>query len=1029
MKRNFISLLLTLAISGAASAQITVTEALTLGGQLPLGATTTTQYDIVGYVSSMAGNTGDYATYGNQTYWISDSESSTASSNASNAFYVYRGVAGEEVKVGDKVVVTTAIKRYNNGSAAGLIESETNCSVAVLSGTLVSNGLYFNVENERNTAEVIRHSSYSNLPANLSIPSTISYNGETYTVTKIGRDAFKNCGNFTSVTLPVSLEVIDDYAFYSCTGISSITIPENVTLFNESVFTGCTSLTSVVWNAKNCETNWFPHFFNVASQITSFTFGDKVQSVPNAICVEMSNLQSIIIPNGVKVIGIDAFYGCTGLTSITIPNSVTTIGDQAFYGTNISSVIIPANVTSIGVNVFKTCANLTSVTWNAINCQTSGESPFSDESSQITSFTFGEDVQYIPEYVCCHCTSLRFVTFQGSVTAIKKKAFASTALLLISIPASVSTLGDSLFYDCEYLELVKNNATTPQTATRTFAGLNLNNLTLQVPGGYDQVYANAPVWRNFGTIKGSPVQIGDLWYTLNTVDMTAEVYYHGNNYSGEKVIPSTVSYNNNTYTVAGIDYEAFYGCSDLTSITIPSSVTKIGDKAFADCPNLKAVIDYAYTPQELEDNVFDAKTAMLYVYNKAYDSYFDNSTWYKYFSKDYIRPIAFIVNGMNYAPDPDEHTVEVVKLYDEHGEYSGDITIPAEVTYDGEIYPVTAIGNYAFEHTNITSVSIPEGITRIGVDAFESCGNLTSVTIPNSVTVIDYCAFIICQNLNSLTLGNSVREIGIGAFMNCYSLTNVVLPNSVTVLGHEAFAGCKFLETITFGTSLKEIGLGCFEECPRIMDIYSFATSVPEVGYDPNDDAFGTIDKSQVYLWIPASRQRNYERDAYWSQFNIQIMSADSVEDVSGYSVSVRAGETTAAITWPQVESADIYDMTIKDKQGTVICSFEFNGQGQLNAVSYAPARNQETHQASGAGYRFTVTNLSKGTEYDLTIKASDAGGNALKSYFKSFTTLGGEESLELVTPEQSGTKLIRDGHVFILRGNKKYTIQGKLVQ
>ena len=857
------------------------------------------------------------------------------------------------------------------------VSTTSNCPLWEVKNLQVSAGdysvkignYYYKLDSDNQTAEVCYElfNSTNNYSSLSScyIPNSVTYNGKIYIVNSIGWAAF-----------------------YKCPNITSVSIPKNISSIGEFAFTACNSLSSVTWNAQNCPTYIdsegyiYPPFYNVREQITSFTLGYQVQRIPDYLFMKMNALESISIPDGVTHIGVGAFYGCSGLTSLEIPQSVNSIGESAFEGcTQISTLDIPEGVT------------------------------------EIKAFTF------------LNCTSLWSIYLPSSITSIEKGAFAYTKLASITISENTDMLGDSLFYGCSSLYAVNDNATTPQNATRTFAGLNLSEITLQVPGGYDEIYANAPVWRNFGTIKGSYVEIGDLLYTLNTLQLTANVFEHGDNYSGEKVIPSTVTYLNKTYNVTSIGYYAFHNCSDLTSITIPSSVTKIGDKAFADCPNLKAVIDYAYTPQELEDNVFDVKTAMLYVYNKAYDSYFDNSTWYKYFSKDYIRPIAFMVNGMNYAPDPDEHTVEVVKLYDEHGEYSGDITIPAEVTYEGEIYPVTAIGNFAFEHTHITSVAIPEGITRIGIDAFESCGNLTSVTIPNSVTVIDYCAFIICQNLNSLTLGNSVREIGIGAFMNCYSLTNVVLPNSVTVLGHEAFAGCKFLETITFGTSLKEIGLGCFEGCPRIMDIYSFATSVPEVGYDPNDDAFGTVDKSQVYLWIPASRQRNYERDAYWSQFNIQIMSADSVEDVSGYSVSVRAGETTAAITWPQVESADIYDMTIKDKQGTVICSFEFNGQGQLNAVSYVPARNQEVHQASGAGYRFTVTNLSKGTEYDLTIKASDAGGNALKSYFKSFTTLGGEESLELVTPEQSGTKLIRDGHIFILRGDKIFTIQGQLVQ
>ena len=112
--------------------QISVAEALEIGKGVELGKTTAETYEIVGYISAMAGKDGDFDKYGNQTYWITDSQSSTAASNADGAFEVYRGKASEEVFVGYKVSVKTAIKNYKQNDGTGLIESETNAPVTIL---------------------------------------------------------------------------------------------------------------------------------------------------------------------------------------------------------------------------------------------------------------------------------------------------------------------------------------------------------------------------------------------------------------------------------------------------------------------------------------------------------------------------------------------------------------------------------------------------------------------------------------------------------------------------------------------------------------------------------------------------------------------------------------------------------------------------------------------------------------------------------------------------------------------------------
>ena len=182
-------------------------------------------------------------------------------------------------------------------------------------------------------------------------------------VTSIGGHAFSHCDGLTSITIPEGVTSIGGHAFYGCTGLTSITIPESVTSIGSYAFLGCTGLTSITWNAISCTSFSSRTFDGIKENITSFTFGGKVQTIPAEICSGMSNLTSITIPESVTSIEDWAFRGCTGLTSITIPNSVTSIGDYAFNKcTGLTGVIMGKGVTSIGKSAYANNSNLVSIT-------------------------------------------------------------------------------------------------------------------------------------------------------------------------------------------------------------------------------------------------------------------------------------------------------------------------------------------------------------------------------------------------------------------------------------------------------------------------------------------------------------------------------------------------------------------------------------------------------------------------------------------------------------------------------------------
>ena len=268
-------------------------------------------------------------------------------------------------------------------------------------------------------------------------------------VTSIGRAAFYDCFSLTSVTIPNSVTSIGDYAFSQCSGLTSVTIGNSVTSIGESAFEGCSGLTSVT--IGNSVTSIGESAFKDCSGLTSVTIPNSVTSIGYAAFANCSSLTSVTIPNSVTSIGKYAFYGCSRLTSVTIPNSVTSIGDWAFGDcSRLTSVTIGNSVTSIGYAAFYGCSGLTSVT--IPNSVTSiGDWAFGG-CSRLTSVTIPNSVTSIGESAFNGCSGLTSVTIPNSVTSIGKAAFYKcSSLTYIEIPNSVTSIGDEAFSGCSSL--------------------------------------------------------------------------------------------------------------------------------------------------------------------------------------------------------------------------------------------------------------------------------------------------------------------------------------------------------------------------------------------------------------------------------------------------------------------------------------------------------------------------------------------------------------------------------------------------
>ena len=233
----------------------------------------------------------------------------------------------------------------------------------------------------------VNHNTYS---GNVVIPETVFYNGVNYSVTTIGMNAFRNCNDLTTITIPNSVTTIKYQAFMNCSGLTSVNIGSCVTDINQAAFYGCSGLTSI-------------------------TIPNSVTSIGSEAFEGCSGLTSVTIGNSVTSIGREAFTGCSSLTSITIPNSVTSIGSAAFSYTNIHLInyVVTDWETFYSKGLSAINRNVGYTELNIIN----------EYGENITEIHFPNNITTIVDYAFYRCNSLTSVTIPNSVTTIGNYAF------------------------------------------------------------------------------------------------------------------------------------------------------------------------------------------------------------------------------------------------------------------------------------------------------------------------------------------------------------------------------------------------------------------------------------------------------------------------------------------------------------------------------------------------------------------------------------------------------------------------------
>ena len=597
-------------------------------------------------------------------------------------------------------------------------------------------------------------------------------------VTSIGGSAFLGCENLETVTFDEDskLTTIGEWAFCGC-DLTSITIPAKVTTIEKAAFAGCKNLTTITVDGNN----------------TAFKAKDGVlfSHDETTLVAFPCGKDSYTFPNGVTAIGDYAFCECNLLTEIEISNDIKTIGEEAFsYCEALKTVTIGDGVNSIGNHAFSYCNVLETVNIGK-GVETIGNFAFDDcEKLETVTFEDGSQLTVISEGTFSGCGALESITIPAGVMAIGKQAFYESGLTSINIPASVTTIGEDAFAGCPSLTSIgvdaSNNYYTnvggvlfskdgktlvaypagksgtsykiPKSVTTigesAFNGCNnLTEITLETGSELEVIGDNAfngceNLTTIFTTLPETVTRIGEYilcntkWYE----DHSEGLLYLGNWLLGYKGDAPTGALEI-TEGTKGIADDAFWNCTNLTSVTIPSTVTYIGDIAFNSCENLETI-----TITDNDNN----KSNLTTIGNWAF-------AWSK-------------ITG---------------------------IVIPASVTSIG--------GGAFGSCTNLESITIADGNNSFKVEdnilfskdgttlvTYPAGKNKTSYNIPASVTTLGGGVFGGCEALTFVTIPASVTYIGADAFYECYSVTDVYCYADPTKLTWEDNECDDFIEDDTY---------------------------------------------------------------------------------------------------------------------------------------------------------------------------------------------------------------------------------------
>ncbi len=675
---------------------------------------------------------------------------------------------------------------------------------------------------------------YCDLLTNVTIPGSVN---------SIGSGAFFSCEDLSEITIEPGVQEIGNNAFSYCNLLTEITIPGTVNSIGSSAFYYCPQLTKVTLQSGVKEIG--DNAFEGCSKLTDVSIEEGLTRVGKFAFKGCTNLKRIALPDSTKVIAEGAFEGCTALIYADLGGGLTEIGAKAFKDCKaLATLHLPDSIELIANDSFTGCEALVYTTYSNAKYLGDADNPYSllvcATSQGITSCEVHPATQIISSYAFRDCAYLSQITLPDSISKMGDGVFdGCKALKNVVLPANLTQIAPYTFRSCTSLVSV----TTPEALTEigACAFQYCYELTsVRIPAGVTSIGKDA-FW---ACQKMNAVYISDLiaWCNITFANENANPLNYGHQLilNGEVLrkltVPGSVTtvkpytfYNCSAITeleipntVTQLQEKAFYGCSGLTNITVPESVQSISTGVFGGCSSLQSItIPYVGGNKSTADDraffgfIFGTTD---YTGSSVANQYYGTTSSKTYYIPATLHTVTLTQGDVPISAFSGCNTLTTINLPDDTnriGEYAfyrclglSKISLPAKLT---------VIDSNAFRNcTSLLNVGLSDSLTTIGNYAFAGCDSLASIDIPNSVTNIREGAFFGCDSLESVSLSDAITYMSVGVFKECLALKTITLPKGITRIDREAFMGCSNLSTVNWPDGLESIYTDAFNGCAKL---------------------------------------------------------------------------------------------------------------------------------------------------------------------------------------------------------------------